>query len=354
MSSSSFKPTEAQRDDCAKYVANKASTKGGYREGWAGFRQRTLPYLLGLEHKSRASIILASGLKLIPLFLGAMLPVVARKIYPHPLPQQNAAPTGLEAIFKAIASIDITDLAFISAVVFITIFSKASEKYFKRTKPSPTNPHARMCEAIEALPIQEIATNRDSHNTTEALLKSCLAGIKHEISSLLLDDSGTTISDVVYWDFCDNQCKRMKVRSRLVADKPKRKGADSRNLQAFYVAKLGKVFAEHNFQDKSNPFPKDRAGVADIAEKSTYKSILFFPITTTEEHPDENGEPIERDYCVGVVCVASDRPFRFWRWGDHKTNEGTFGVIAYKQVTPYIALIRKLAKHSAFRVEVTA
>lgn len=345
---------EQQKEKRAKYVARKLTSKGGFAEGRAGFRHRTLPYLLGLESKGKVSLVVASILKLLPLFLGAMMPVVARKVYPQDAAAARVAAQGPEAVLKAVASMDFTDAALISTVVSIAVVNKLSERFFKRAKAHSNNPQARMCEAIESLPVDQLAGLNDSRHASNLLLKTCLAGIKHEICSLLLDDAGKVVTDVVYWEFSDNQGRRMHVRSRLVTDKPQRPSVDSFSLQAYYVARSGKVFAEHDFQHRDNPFPKDRASVADKNVKSTYKSVLFIPIITTEESVGHSGDVVDYDYCIGVICVASDRPFRFWRWGDHNRDEGTFGKVAYDHVRHYIQLIRRLAMHGAYRVEVNA
>jgi GAF domain-containing protein len=353
MAAAKFKASQEFRAKCIEYVECKLTTKGGYHEAYSGFKHRTFPYLIGLETKDKTNLIVASVLKILPLFLGAMVPVVARKVYPQNAVAAAAAPQGPEAVLKAIASIDPTDAALIFTVVFFTLFNKLSEKYFKRSKVSFTTPHTRICETIESLPLDQFAGISSTPAASDALLKSCLAGIKHEISVLLLDDSEKVISDVVYWEFCDKTERRMRVRSRLVMDKPQKTSVEAHLLQAYYVAKTGKVFAEHDFQHRDNPFPSERASSVDNGSVA-YKSILFVPIIINEEEVDSAGETIDHDYCIGVLCVASDRPFRFWRWGDQNRDEGTFGKVAYDHIRPYIQLVRRLAMHGAYRVEVNA
>ena len=339
---------------CLDYVERKLSKRGGFTEAKSGFRHRTFPYLIGLESKNRTNLILASLLKLVPLILGAMVPIVARKVYPQHAAAASASPQGPEAVLRAMAAIDSTDAALIFVVMSIALLNKFSEKFFKASKVAEGNPHARICEAIEGLPLQQLAGMNSAPNANDALLKTCLAGIKHEISGLLLDESGIVISDVVYWEFVDARAKRMRVRARLVSDKPQRQSVDSHVLQAYYVARTGKIFAEHDFQHRDNPFSKERPSLVDRSTKATYKSILFIPIVTNDEEASDDGETIDRDYCIGVICVSSDRPFRFWRWGDHKRDEGTFGKVAYDHVRPYIQLIRRLSMLGAYRMEVNA
>ena len=91
-----------------------------------------------------------------------------------------------------------------------------------------------------------------------------------------------------------------------------------------------------------------------------YRSVLYLPITASERDtaplvgvPALEERPVI-DYCIGVICVHSERSYRFWRWGDHKKLIGGMGDIAFKRSLPYIALITRLIERSAPKVRMEA
>jgi hypothetical protein len=123
---------------------------------------------------------------------------------------------------------------------------------------------------------------------------------------------------------------------------------------ANFVAREGRWFAENDFLSARNPFKAARVTVAGNP-RIDYRSVLYLPITTArrvEDVSSQDGTSVRvEDYCMGVICVHSKRPYRFWRWGDHnKDNGGGSGNVAFERAVPYIALVSKVIEGSAARI----
>jgi len=121
----------------------------------------------------------------------------------------------------------------------------------------------------------------------------------------------------------------------------------------------GRTFAEHDFKNKRNPFPKHRLTVVGDRVPIPYRSVLYMPIYTSEviqvspnNQPTGGGRSSDvADYCIGVVCVHCVKPYRFWRLGDSLRAGGGFGEIAYDRSLSYITLMMRLIEGNAPRVE---
>ena len=149
----------------------------------------------------------------------------------------------------------------------------------------------------------------------------------------------------------------MEVTGRTKTDEPLQRAIDARKLLANFVAREGRWFAENDFCSRKNPFKLVRLSVGG-SPRVDYRSVLYLPITHSvrgDLPPGQFGPTPFQDFCIGVICVHSSKPYRFWRWGDHKNdNDAGSGNVAVQRATPYIALVSKLIEHSAHQVPLEA
>lgn len=171
------------------------------------------------------------------------------------------------------------------------------------------------------------------------------------IGATSIDD----VTDVALLEFCDASGSKMQVRTRTSNHEELNRPNDSNRFVAYYVAKEGRNFAEHDFKNTRNPFPPKRVSVRGGPDVN-YRSVLYMPILCSERILSEvDGKQFESivDSCVGVICVHSSKPYRFWRWGDHKKGAGGFADVAFSRSMPYIAVIEQTMNRTAckFKLE---
>jgi hypothetical protein len=173
-------------------------------------------------------------------------------------------------------------------------------------------------------------------------LTHVLNALRIEMSSLIGDGGRAGVTEAVLLQYCDEAGRKMEVTARTRIDEPTHRPVPAYLFLASYVAKQGRWFAENDFLSNKNPFRPTRLTVP-ASPRVDYRSVLYLPITTAQSSVDRdvtNG-PMRKvtDYCLGVICVHSQKSFRFWRWGDHnKDNGGGSGNVAYERAVPYIAL----------------
>jgi len=338
---------QAFEQQCADYVRREARDIGGFREAWAGFRLRTFPYMLGRETRFSASSVAFLLLKVGLLVITALVPVAARKLAPAQ-PTPAASSSSGNGLWDVLTRFDTTDWVLISIVVGVTLAGKATDKWASARKGGSGD--QEFAGVLELLPLstQEGPPSAFTMSTEHCkAIQACLTGIRYEIGKLLLDDTASVITDVVYLQFTAPDAKYLHVRTRIHEDKSARP-FEARLAQAYYVAQLGECMAENDLHAEKNPFETHRISVPG-RPKATYRSILFVPIITSEA--DAQGVPV--DYCVGVICVHSPKPFRFWRFGDHKRKSSSFCNVAYKAIEPYSRIIRRLSSPTPNRLKVT-
>lgn len=329
------------------YVRNEVHGEGGWRELWAGFRLRTFPYMLGRETKFSFSSLGYLFLKVLLLLVAAGVPIAARKLGPSATPTQAQPTNG--SLWDVITRLDSTDWALVGIVVSVTIVGKLADKLAATGKFKSGGPEAEVASVLEHLPL-EIHPEPPSpfKMSTEhcKAIQACLVGIRHEIGKLLLDDSASVITDVVYLQFTDASAKYLSVRTRIYEDKAARP-FEAKQAMAYYVALLGECMAENDLHSGRSPFKPQRISVPGKI-RTSYRSMLFVPIITSEL--DTDGVPV--DYCVGVICVHSPKPYRFWRFGDHRRSSSTFCNVAHKAIEPYSKVIRRLSSPTPNRLKV--
>lgn len=333
-------------EKCAAYVRREVREIGGLREAWDGFRLRTFPYMVGREAKLSASSVCFLMLKIGLLVTAALVPVVARKL-PSSVPASPSPGTPGGGILDVLTKFDSTDWTLISVVVGVTLVGKAADKWATSRKGAAAEHD--LSGVLERLPLSSHpGPPSPTGMSTEhcRAIQGCLIGIRHEIGKLLLDDTASVITDVVYLQFTAPDAKYLHVRTRIHEDQSARP-FDARLAQAYYVAQLGECMAENDLHAAKNPFEVHRLSVPG-RPKATYRSVLFVPIITSEL--DDAGAPV--DYCIGVICVHSPKPFRFWRFGDHKRKSSSFCNVAYKAIEPYSKVIRRLSSPTPNRLKV--
>jgi hypothetical protein len=349
------------REDAQRYVKSLVFGRGGAREALRGVWSKTLPRLAGFEQQFTPRRFIAFALRVILVLAIAVYPLLLRKtLFPHASGEASQSfvgpsapdPTYLEAvqqIWRMISSPHPIDWVLACIAIVLTATPKLADRLGKRDKPEMHVPHYKLSAAIDALPGDPC---NDPARCDEAI-KMTLQALKEEMLQVSDDEGGHRLTDVTLLEFCDPTGKKMRVRARTATHEATGRSIASEQLMAYYVAMLGRSVAEHDFTNRKNPFPPVRLSVVG-RPAVPYKSVLFLPIirgvktngATGEVAPD--GEV--SDYCLGVVCVHSVRPYWFWRWGDHKKTTGGFADVATDRALPYIAFLTHLVSGTAHRV----
>jgi len=268
----------------------------------------------------------------------------------------GGASGGVDALLSTLLHLDGVDIVLASAWMLFTGVPKLLDARAKTRDPTKVHsPHSDLAAAIEKMPsVGAPGCHVPLNGGTEEALRHCLGSLRLELSELIGDENQTRLTDVTLLEFCDNRGQAMQVRART-ANEETHRPKESWRFLAYYVAMQGRWFAEHDFAAAENPFPNERLTVKG-GVPINYRSVLYLPITTSTREPASNGAPNGAnhrpvtDYCIGVICVHSARPYRFWRWGDHNKLLGGMGDVAYKRSLPYIALISRLLEHSVPKV----
>lgn len=350
MGRSKAKPLDVER--ARAYVHSAIFEVGGLREECAGLIHKTIPTLLNHGTSLTVGRALALLLRLLFLVAAALYPIVVKTAFVSPPPSTPPTLAGaMSALLHLVANLGPLDWALGFLAVMLLAVPKAFEVWGRRTKAEPHSPYHYLSAALKLMPH---GAELPPHEQNEAI-RLTLTALRVEMSKLTLDDPASPGTEVSLIEFCNAQGTKMQVRTRTSQEATGRP-ARSEEFMAFYVASEGRALAEHDFCQKANPFPPRRLGIHG-SRKVWYRSILFMPITSATRVKAGNGDDEDSvviDRCVGVICVAHPKPYRFWRWGDHKIAEGGFSDVAYSRSVPYIALIERLLGASAhgIRLEV--
>lgn len=347
------KTTPPTPEAARKYVNEGIHGVGGVREAFGGLRHKTLPTLLGRF----SSVTLASVLALLMRFsivcLAALFPILVRKLA---LPAQQGSvatpPASMQDAFGVIVGAVQTatpmDYFLGIGAIFLVGVPKLLDMFGKESAAAHHTPFSDLTAAIRQIPVKDKATPTE----VGGAIRLTLGALKEEMSLLIGARSSAEVTDVALLEFCDVNGTRMQVRARTANHEEVNRPNDAGRFVAYYVAQEGRNFAEHNFINKRNPFPPKRVSVRGGLDVN-YSSVLYMPMIVSERKPPEaKGQPEQIiDYCVGVICVHSSKPYRFWRWGDHKKGTGGFADVAFSRALPYIAIIEQLLSRTAYKVK---
>ncbi|WKB52951.1 hypothetical protein [Eleftheria terrae] len=331
------------------YVCSRLDRAGGWREAAAGLWHRTLPDLVGSTRGitfAGAAIVLLRALLLAG---AASLSVFMRKTYNHEVQPANAA-DGWEAILQIFQNLDSLDYFFMGLGVLVVGAPKLLDSWRRRSPRADRRlAYKYFVGAVRRLPLNPA---HDGLGVVEASLREVLEALRYEVCELI-GDSGGKGTDATLLVFSDPTGQRMEVLARTDTSRPTRRPVDAHRLLAYYVGTDGRWMAEHHFgRARGSPFKPVRATSPGVP--APYKSILFIPIVVSDPAPSSNTGVSDAasavDRCIGVVCVHSEKPYRFWRWGDHRQALGGFGNIVFERASPYIAFIAHTLRGRAHEV----
>lgn len=333
-----------------EYVRERMYGKGGKREAWNGFRHKTLPSIIGNRDglNFRSLLILFSWLLL--LAGSAVVPVLGRRAFQGTVQTDGSL---LDAVVHVGSSLQRADYLVAAVGLGLVGLPRMLTSVLKRKERSKPHhlPYASLAAAIGRT---AVANNQPE---VDAALTDLLNALRIEMSELVGDGGRDGLTDVTLLQFCDDAGSRMWVTARTRVGEPIRRPRDAPLFLANYVAREGRWFAENDFLARRNPFKPTRLTVSG-SPRIGYRSVLYLPILTAREvqmEHDLHGPGEVKDYCLGVICVHSQRPYRFWRWGDQdKDNGGGSGNVAFERAVPYIALAKKLIEGSAPQVQLEA
>lgn len=321
---------------------------------------QTLPAVVGVGKSLTVLAIGALLIRTILVGMTAVFPILVRKVSATtgasgPAPKEP----GWEAVVDAIVNANTTDYVLGVVALFLVVGLKFFDLRAKRDSgPKAHTAFADLAAAINKMPHFAPLHVGPPHGSVDDGVRLCLRALKVELAELIGDEGGAKLTDVTMLVFCDEAGKQMQVRARTAENEPTHRPCASEKFLAYYVAKRGRWFAEHNFRHASNPFPKLRLTVLGSNVQVDYCSVLYLPIIASDPvrtASDPGGTAVTcSDYCIGVICVHSAKPYRFWRWGDHKRTAGGMGDIAYQRSMPYISLINRLTEQTAVRVKLEA
>lgn len=326
-------------------------------EAAGGLWHKTLPLMLGAGQRISALRLGALLLELLLLLAAAVFPLLVRKVAELPTPG-GQRPTGLGAIADAVQRANDTDYM-LACVAILLVFGPrmlSAAAKVKTDKPVDHTAYSDLAAAMERMPaIQSVPNGHGAVvSGIEDSIRLCLSALKVEIAQLIADENKLT--DVTLLEFCDPNGQQMQVRART-ANEVTHRPVPSRQFLAYYVAMRGRWFVEHDFTRSKHPFPATRLTVRGNPVVD-YCSVLYLPVMTSErvarDHESGFSEPVAVDYCIGVICIHSAKPYRFWRWGDHRKKMGGMGDVAYQRALPYISLITRLTEGGAHRVRAEA
>lgn len=341
---------DAQLSGAAReYVHRRSSKAGGITEAYHGLRCKTIPFLLGWGKVSWLSV---AGLftKTLLLAIAASTPIFVRKVLSGTPAGKTSASEVLLATFAQLDSIDAV-LALLA--IASTFIPRVVESLGKQKAGGHKHlPFSNLSAAIKQMP----ALEKQEPQTTDAL-NFTLQALRDEMAELVDDLGRIRITEATLLTFVNRNGHRMQVRSRTATNEPVGRPVDSFRLLAYYVALKGRPFIEHDFLHSENPFPSVRLTVPG-GQRVGYRSVLYLPIMTSEwievSLPEGvQGAPEQQvvDHVIGVICVHCEKPYRFWRYGDHAKPHDGFGTIAYARALPYITLVSRLIEGTAPKVK---
>lgn len=356
--------TEAQErtpapDVARNYVRDGVFAKGGLKEGFSGLRHKTLPFIAGLESSITPGWVLAILLRIFLFLAIAFYPIFIRRAtgaspaqsahFMGP-PIQTSFGDSLHSLWSLISNPEPVDYVLGLIAIVLTGVPKLVELTRRQRSVKQHSPYYDLSSAILAMPS---ATQAPDAACDESI-RLTLCALKEEMSELTGDEGKQRVTEVTLLEFCDAHGHQMQVRSRTANHEEVKRPVASGKFVAYYVAMLGRCMAEHDFFSRRNPFPKTRISVVG-SPAVTYRSVLYMPIMRADRGTlpaGQHGAPMLVDGCLGVICVHSSKPYRFWRWGDHTKTTGGFADVAFERSMPYIALVKRLLEVSAPRVPV--
>lgn len=330
------------REAASKYLDQYMGRAGGIAQAADGFYRKILPSLLGVGKKFSWAAAVQLLLKLVFFVAVAGFPIVTRKATAggsHALGDADAA-TFAAAVYSRW---DRTDSWLFIAAVLLAGLPRAIEKFSHRraTKVPELKSSHHLANALDASPfVKKLKDGEQIQSAIDHALQALLIDLR----GLIEEGAKDPFTEITLLEFCGQGGGFVRVRSRsdISERSENHRPVESWRFLAYYVAQRGNWFAEHNFLGKKNPFPKRRLTVRG-AKEVTYRSVLYLPIMRGRVDPTFGVV----DECLGVVCVHSAQPYRFWQWGDHNYRQGKFGNVAFNKALPYIALMSKLLSATA-------
>jgi len=320
-------------------------------EGVRGFWHKTLPVYLGREKALSGWAMVALFFRLLFLVAAGFVPILIRRVAATAPPDGSTVGQFLQLI-KSLSGVD-----YLLAGIGVSIYGipKMIESWQRNRRADAPSPYGDLAAAIEKMP----PLDQENTSTLETPLRLVLDALQIEMSNLIGDRSLKKVTQVTLLQYCDAEGRQMQVTARTALNERTHFPQPAKLFLANYVAREGRWFAEHDFTRASNPFKPQRLSVVG-SPKVHYRSVLFLPIMTVVKKQLDAGihGPVQQaeDRCLGVICVHSEKPFRFWRWGDQRKEQGMsgFGNVALQQALPYIALIGKMIEGTAPKVPLEA
>jgi hypothetical protein len=334
-----------------KYVHDNMFEKGGWREAAKGLSHKTLPFLLGLESSLTPTRITALLFRFTLLVAVAIYPIVVRKalVAPSSIPPSHpvsAFGSAWGPLVSALSDPAPVDYVLGALAVALTALPKVFDILGKRTKVAQHSPYYDLSASIQAMPKAEGGSADDA----DKAIHLALSALREEMSELIGDERKVRVTDVTFLEFCDERGSQLQVRARTAQHEVVKRPVAAEKFVAYYVALEGRGFAEHDFLRQGNPFPANRVTVLG-SPSVDYRSVLYMPVICSERQTTDGGTAFKVvDSCIGIICVHSAKPYRFWRWGDHRKGVGGFADIAIDRSMPYIAIIKRLTEQTAHKV----
>jgi hypothetical protein len=334
------------------YVKARMYGKGGWREAWRGFWNKTLPTIIGSGDSINVRSVLILSSWALLLAGSAVVPVLGKRAIQGTAGALQSTP--IDALVQIRRSLQPSDYLIAAAgLLFVGMPRMLTVVLRRRERSKHHLPYAYFAAAIRRTKVDD---NPPQHSVLAAL-SDLLNALRIEMSELAGDGGRDGLTDVTLLEYCDDAGTRMWVTARTRVSDDKERPCDAYLFLANYVAREGRWFAENDFLSSRNPFKPTRLTVSGNP-RVDYRSVLYLPILTASHEAivgERKGPPSVKDYCLGVICVHSQKPYRFWRWGDQgKDNGGGSGNVAFERAVPYIALASKLIEHSAPRVPLEA
>lgn len=347
----SIQPPSA--DVARAYVYEGIHNKGGWGEAFSGFFHKSLPDAVGAWKGVTFGSVIALIARFLMFAVAVLFPILLRKIATPPQSQpaetSQTVSNGMGTIASAIGGA--TALDYLLAGIALLIFGtpKVVDALSAKKDAGEHSPFKELTAAIQKLPIKEPLKASE----TDDAIRLTLSALRQEMSLLIGSSSHQNVTDVTLLEFCDKEGKNIQVRARTANHEQVKRPVESHKFVAHYVAMIGRNFAEHDFKNKRNPFPAKRLTVGRGLDVD-YRSVLYMPLICSEAvRPEKGAEgpPQLVDSCVGIICVHSSKPYRFWRWGDHKKGTGGFADVAFGRSMPYIAVLEQLLSRTGNRVK---
>lgn len=336
------------------YVHNGIHQRGGWREGVCGVWHHTLPFVAGLETSMTIPRLLATLTRVVMVIAIAIYPLLVRKLLvsgpttPAVFVGPVLPPTTVDALVQianAVRSPAPIDVVLGALALLLAFVPKILDSVRRSPKSVEHAPYYRLAAALHAMP-----TLTSDSGPVDAAIKLALQALEEELSHLVGDESKKRVTGVTLLEFCDDEGKFMQVRCRTADHEEVCRPVPAAQFMAYYVALEQRSYVEHDFLKASNPFPATRLTVRG-SPRVGYRSVLYMPLMCSRRESLETSGTAPKyrvvDRCVGVICVHSVKPYRFWRWGDHKKSTGGFANVALDRSMPYIALIQRLLEQSS-------